>query len=76
MLTSSLKTIDLFIMQIIAMVLHLLPDFEQFLEVQYLSHGYNIPWDMLIQHFFSVLSFLVTTYVLGYFVLKSRELAR
>ena len=42
-------------MQIIAMVLHLLPDFEQFLEVQYLSHGYNIPWDMLIQHFFSVL---------------------
>ncbi|MDG2206503.1 MAG: hypothetical protein P8K78_01220 [Pirellulales bacterium] len=76
MLTSSLKAIDLFIMQIIAMVLHLLPDFEQFLEVQYLSHGYNIPWDMLIQHFFSVLSFLVTTYVLGYFVLKSRELAR
>ena len=67
---------DLFLMQIVSMVLHLLPDFEQFVEVQYLSYGYNIPWDMLIQHTFSVLSFLITTYVLGYFILKSRELAR
>ena len=75
-LTSAIKMIDLFLMQIVSMVLHLLPDFEQFLEVQYLSYGYNIPWDMLIQHTFSVLSFLITTYVLGYFILKSRELAR
>ena len=75
-LTSAIKVIDIVIMYIVNNILHLLADFEQFLEVQYLSYGYDIPWDMLIQHSLSVISFLLATYALGYFILKSRELAR
>ena len=75
-LTSAIKVIDQLLMYVVNNILHLLADFEQFLEVQYLSYGYDIPWDMLIQHSFSVLSFLLATYVLGYFILKSRELAQ
>tara|TARA_Y100001933_G_scaffold244592_1_gene274460 strand:+ start:11623 stop:13755 length:2133 start_codon:yes stop_codon:yes gene_type:complete len=75
-LTSAIKVIDVVIMYVVENVLHLLADFEQFLEVQYLSYGYDIPWDMLIQHSFSVISFMFATYILGYFILKSRELAR
>ena len=75
-LTSAIKVIDKVVMYVVNNILHLLADFEQFLEVQYLSYGYDIPWDMLIQHSFSVLSFLLATYILGYFILKSRELAR
>ncbi|MEK6270512.1 MAG: hypothetical protein N2B57_07125 [Planctomycetales bacterium] len=75
-LTSAIKVIDKVLMYVVNNILHLLADFEQFLEVQYLSYGYDIPWDMLIQHSFSVLSFLLATYILGYFILKSRELAR
>ncbi len=75
-LTAAIKVIDKVIMYVVNNILHLLADFEQFLEVQYLSYGYDIPWDMLIQHSFSVASFLLATYVLGYFILKSRELAR
>ncbi|MDG2409421.1 MAG: PDZ domain-containing protein [Pirellulales bacterium] len=75
-LTSAIKVIDKVVMYVVNNILHLLADFEQFLEVQYLSYGYDIPWDMLIQHSFSVLSFMLATYILGYFILKSRELAR
>ena len=63
-------------MFVVDKILHLLPDFEQFLEVKYLSYGYEIPADMLLQHAFAVLSFLFATYMIGYFVLKSREMAR
>jgi len=75
-ITTTIKLIDTIVMQFVDNVLHLLPNFEQFLEVQYLSYGYAIPWDMLIQHSLSVFSFFLGTYVLGYFILKSRELAR
>jgi hypothetical protein len=57
-------------------ILNLLPNFEQFVEMKYLSYGYDIPGDMLWQHFFAFLSFLFTAYVIGYFVLKSRELGQ
>ena len=69
------KNIDHSLMYIVNKVLSLLPDFEQFVEVKYLSYGYNIPADMLWQHFFAFLAFLFAVYVIGYFVLKSREMA-
>jgi hypothetical protein len=75
-LRTTIENIDYSMMFVVDKILHLLPDFEQFLEVKYLSYGYEIPADMLLQHAFAVLSFLFATYVIGYFVLKSREMAR
>lgn len=76
MFKSVIQEIDYYLMYSVDKLLNLLPDFEQFVEVQYLSHGYNINSNMLLQHVVSTLAFLFAAYVIGYFVLKSRELAR
>ena len=75
-LKSVIETVDFVLMYAVDKILNLLPNFEQFVEMKYLSYGYDIPGDMLWQPFFAFLSFLFAAYVIGYFVLKSRELGQ
>jgi hypothetical protein len=75
-LTTVIKNVDLGLMACVDKLLHLLPDFSQFVEVQYLAHGYDIPRDLLLQHVAATLAFLIGAYVIGYFMLKTRELAQ
>ena len=76
MLTTFIKKADLALMTCIEKMLNLLPDFEQFTEVQYLSHGYHIDSNLLLQHGLTTVAFLVCAYVIGYFMLKTREIAQ
>ena len=75
-LKSVIETVDFLLMYAVDKILNLLPNFEQFVEMKYLSYGYDIPGDMLWQHFFAFVSFLFAAYVIGYFVLKSREMGQ
>ncbi|NIL97873.1 MAG: hypothetical protein GTO62_12305 [Planctomycetales bacterium] len=75
-LTTIIKTSDLVLVTCVDKMLRLLPDFEQFSEVRYLSHGYDINGHLLLQHSLTTLGFLLAAYVAGYFMLKTREMAQ
>ncbi len=74
-LSSAIKFMDYYLAKGIEAVLHLIPSFEQFDEVRFLSHGYAIQTSMLLQHISTTLAFLIAAYILGYLMLKQRELA-
>ncbi|MEE2705429.1 MAG: PDZ domain-containing protein [Planctomycetota bacterium] len=74
-LSSAIKFMDYYLAKGIEAVLHLIPSFEKFDEVRFLSHGYAIQTSMLLQHVSTTLAFLIAAYILGYLMLKQRELA-
>ncbi|MDH3717747.1 MAG: PDZ domain-containing protein, partial [Planctomycetota bacterium] len=76
MLTTIIKKSDLVLVTCVDKMLRLMPDFEQFSEVKYLSHGYDINGHLLLQHTLTTLAFLLAAYVIGYFMLKTREMAQ
>ncbi len=74
-LTWTIKKIDYGLAFGLEQVLRLIPDFKQFDEVSYLSHGYDVRTPLMLQHLCATLAFLLAAYVIGYFLLKRRELA-
>ncbi len=53
-----------------------LPDFSAFSTVTYAADGYNVPWDRVLQDVTTCLGFVVALSVLGYYLLRTREVAR
>jgi membrane-associated protease RseP (regulator of RpoE activity) len=74
-LTWTIQKLDVGLAHCISAILHLIPSFEQFDEVRFMSHGYAIQTSMLLQHISTTFAFLIAAYILGYFMLKQRELA-
>ena len=54
----------------------LLPDFRQFSNVDYVAHGFDIPPDTLGVQMFSGLGYVVAVFAIGYYFLRTREMAR
>jgi len=54
----------------------LLPDFRQFSNVDYVAHGFDIPLDTLGVQMFSGLGYVVAVCAIGYYFLRTREMAR
>ena len=52
-----------------------LPDFSAFSTVRYAADGYNVPWDRVFQDVTTCLGYVVALSVLGYFLLRTREVA-
>jgi ABC-type transport system involved in multi-copper enzyme maturation permease subunit len=52
-----------------------LPDFSAFSTVRYAADGYNVPWDRVLQDVTTCLGYVVALSVLGYFLLRTREVA-
>jgi hypothetical protein len=52
-----------------------LPDFSAFSTVNYAADGYNVPWDRVAQDVTTCLGYVVALSVLGYFLLRTREVA-
>lgn len=52
-----------------------LPDFGAFSTVAYAADGYNVPWDRVFQDVTTCLGYVVALSVLGYFLLRTREVA-
>jgi ABC-type transport system involved in multi-copper enzyme maturation permease subunit len=53
-----------------------LPDFGAFSTVGYAADGYNVPWNRVFQDVTVCLGYVVGLSILGYFLLRTREVAR
>jgi len=54
----------------------LLPRFGEFSFATHVAYGFNVSWDLLFVRFVGALAFLVPVFVIGFFFLKTREVAR
>lgn len=70
-----IKSIDGFILFVIACASHILPKFDQFHTSPYLAAGYNIPAGNMAIYFCITFAFLLVVSLAGYVFLKSREIA-
>ena len=68
-----LDTILLFLLRSLASVL---PDFGRFGTVRFVADGYDISGNLLLQNVLIGLAYLAGLYVIGYFLLRTREVAR
>lgn len=57
-------------------VTSLLPDFRHFSTVEHVSHGFDISPDLIGIQFFSGLGYVAAVFAIGYFFLRTREVAR
>ncbi|MCC6493776.1 MAG: ABC transporter permease [Pirellulales bacterium] len=57
-------------------VAQFLPDFSAFSTVGYAAEGYNVPWDRVFQDVTTCLAYVVGLALIGYFLLRTREVAR
>jgi len=53
-----------------------LPDFRSFSTVRYAADGYNVPWDRVFQDVTVCLAYVIGLSILGYFLLRTREVAK
>jgi len=56
-------------------VFNLIPDVEGFVWTEFLSEGFNIPLEYLVMNFVVMVGYLLPWFVLGYYLLRSREIA-
>jgi ABC-type transport system involved in multi-copper enzyme maturation permease subunit len=54
----------------------LLPDFAALSTVNYVAYGFNIPWDRALQDLTVGGAFVVGLFLVGYFCLRTREVAK
>lgn len=70
------KAVDGVFMFFMESVASLLPDFRRFSDVQYVAHGFDIPPDLISVQVLSGLGYVVAVFAIGYFFLRTREVAR
>jgi len=70
------QTVDKIFMKVMDAVVHLIPDFKQFINVDYVAHGFDVPLDTILIQIFSTMGYLAVVFVVGYVFLKTREVAR
>ena len=58
------------------LIISVLPDFSKFNDIKFIADGFNVPAGLLLQHFISAAAYLCVVCVIGYFFLKTREVAR
>jgi ABC-type transport system involved in multi-copper enzyme maturation permease subunit len=67
---------DYFAEPIMWAIAQTLPDFSAFSTVGYAADGYNVPWNRVFQDVTVCLGYVVGLSILGYFLLRTREVAR
>ena len=56
-------------------VSNLIPDVESYVWTEFLSEGFNIPLEFLVMNLVVMIGYLLPWFVLGYYLLRSREIA-
>jgi ABC-type transport system involved in multi-copper enzyme maturation permease subunit len=74
--TDVVKAADSVFMYFLTTVVSLLPDFGKFDNVNYVAHGFDVPWDVVLVQLFTCLGFVAAMFAIGYFFLRTREVAR
>jgi hypothetical protein len=76
-----IKTMDSIALLFLRGVSSLMPNFGDFSErggietARFVAYGFDIPWHLSLQHFFVALAYVGCCVGIGYFLLKSREVA-
>jgi ABC-type transport system involved in multi-copper enzyme maturation permease subunit len=74
--TNLMITIDAVLKAGMQSLAYVLPDFRSFSTVGYVAYGFYIPIDKLAQDVTTCLAYLVGLFVMGYFFLRTREVAK
>ena len=74
--TDVVKAGDQVFMWFMTHVTTLLPDFRNFDDVDYVAHGFDIPADTILIQLFTALAYVAAVFAIGYFFLRTREVAR
>jgi ABC-type transport system involved in multi-copper enzyme maturation permease subunit len=70
-----IRFIDTFLLQVLRAMANLLPNFSWFNSVPYVAYGMNISMDAVLEHSLLAAAYAVVALVVGYFFLKTREIA-
>ena len=72
-----IKQIDRGVIETLAVVSnYLLPELSQFNYDKYVALGYDIPNDLIVSRLFATFGFFLAMFAIGYFCLKTREIAK
>lgn len=74
--TSIIKGIDFIFEKFMYSVAQLLPDFSAFSTVNFAAYGYNLPNDRVWQDLTTCLAYVIGLALIGYFLLRTREVAK
>ncbi len=74
--TDVVKASDTVFMWAMERITSLLPDFRHFDNVDYLAHGFDIPPEVVLVQVFTALGYVAAVFAVGYFFLRTREVAR
>lgn len=74
--TQLLHAVDLVLKKGMYSLTYVLPDFRSLDTVDYVKYGFNIPMNQLAQDLTVCLAYLAGLFVIGYFFLRTREVAK
>jgi hypothetical protein len=74
--TQMLVAIDTVLKHGMYSITHVLPNFGTLDTVNFVKDGFNIPMNKLAQGWMICLAYLVGTFIIGYFFLRTREVAK
>jgi ABC-type transport system involved in multi-copper enzyme maturation permease subunit len=74
-LLKALQVMDKGIVYSVWSLYQAIPSFDQFNTSEFVAYGYNVPGGLLSRHITMAFGYFVMTAVIGYFFLKTRELA-
>jgi hypothetical protein len=74
--TDVMKAADKVFLTIMTAVVSVIPEFGKFDNVEYVAHGFDVPADVVLVQIFSALGFVAAMFAIGYFFLRTREVAR
>ncbi len=74
--TQLISSIDIVLKMMMQSVTYILPDFRSFSTVDYVAYGYNIPMNQLAQDLIVCGTYVLGLFIIGYFLLRTREVAK
>lgn len=74
--TQLISSIDIVLKMMMQGVTYILPDFRSFSTVDYVAYGYNIPMNQLAQGLIVCGTYVLGLFIIGYFFLRTREVAK
>ncbi len=74
--TSMIKGADTVLQGFMLSVAQILPDFSSFSTADFAARGFSIPTDRVLQDLTTCLAYVVGLAVIGYFLLRTREVAK
>ena len=74
--TTITQAIDAVLLAAVRGFAAMIPDFGSYSTVRYVSDGYDIPWNGLSQDVVASAAYLAGLFVVGYFFLRTREVAK